>query len=309
MIRPERVPVKPENRKEPVMMRKGLILLLFLLLCTPVCGESAPPPAPDESGYLDLGARVYSMEELTALLDAFPHLRKVDMFATTVEKPQIEYLTERYPDVVFGWTIHIPGRTAGHTVRTDQTAFSTLHGNCFTHTSGDFEVLKYCTELRALDLGHNVVEDLSFLSGLTKIRILILACNRIRDISPLAGMKDLEYLELFSNPVSDLAPLQDLPHLMDINVSYMELEDPDTLYHFPSVRRLWVSRCMKGKYNLRKTNLKELRTLYPGAVVTSQGEPTEGGWRRHPHYDVMKESFLTGVYRPFEDSFPEASGE
>ena len=287
-------------------MKKHLFLLLLSML---VCAASLALAdeyafSPDGTA-LDLGERILSMEELTALLDAHPALTRVDMFATTVEKPQIEYLSARYPGITFGWTIHIPGRFEGHTVRTDQTAFSTLHGNCFTHTSGDFEVLKYCTELRALDLGHNVVEDLSFLRNLRQLRVLILACNRVSDLSPLRDLRNLEYIELFSNPITDLSPLYDLPHLMDINVAYLDLADPETLTHFPAARRLWVSRCMSGHRNLRRSDLKELQALYPDASLCFQGEPTEGGWRRHPHYEVMKESFLSGTYIPFADSFPE----
>lgn len=285
-----------------IRIRKALwmmtLVCVSLLFCLQTRADEAP--AADPETWLDLGERVLSMEELTALLDASPSLRRVDMYANVVEKPQIDYLAERYPQIDFGWTIHIPGRFEGHTVRTDQTAFSTLHGNCITHTSEDFSVLQYCRDLQALDLGHNVIEDISFLSGLTKMKILILACNRISDLSPLSGMRDLEYVELFSNPISDLSPLYDLPHLTDVNVAYLELTDPDALFHFPAAQRLWVSRCMKGKYNLKKAQLRALREAYPDTVICSQGEPTEGGWRRHPHYDVMKKCFLTGVYSPFQ---------
>lgn len=282
------------RRKKALFHVMPILWALLLLPMTALSGS------PESEVYLDLGDQVLSMEELTELLDARPALRKVDMFATVVEKAEIEYLSDRYPEIEFGWTIHIPGRFEGHTVRTDQTAFSTLHGNCVTHTSEDFSVLRYCRDLQALDLGHNVIDDLSFLSGLTKMKILILACNRISDLSPLAGMRDLEYVELFSNPISDLSPLYDLPHLMDLNVAYLELEDPDALFHFPTVQRLWISRCMQGKRQLKKEPLKALRAAYPDAVIYNQGEPTEGGWRRHPHYDIMKECFQTGVYRPFE---------
>lgn len=284
-----------------IRIRKAIWIVMLISVSFLVCfhARADEPLGRDLETYLNLGEQILSMDELTALLDASPALRRVDMFATVVEKPQIDYLTERYPQIVFGWTIHIPGRFEGHTVRTDQTAFSTLHGNCITHTSEDFSVLQYCTELQALDLGHNIIEDISFLSGLTKMKILILACNRISDLSPLSGMRDLEYVELFSNLISDLSPLYDLPRLTDVNVAYLELTDPDALFHFPAAQRLWVSRCMKGKYNLKKAQLRALREAYPDTVICSQGEPTEGGWRRHPHYDVMKECFLTGVYSPF----------
>lgn len=282
------------------------VLLCAMLLPLTVLGEAEVVQLgelsfPVDSTTIDLADMKLSMKELTAFLDRFPDLAHVDMFGTQVDKDDIELLTSRYPNVTFGWTIHIFGKNKGHNVRTDQTAFSTLHGDCYPHSSEQLEVLRYCTELRALDLGHNRLNDISFLSGMTKLRVLILAGNDIKDISPLANMPELEYVELFSNKINDLSPLTELPHLMDLNLTYNRVPDTAELLKMPHLKRLWVAHCIP---NLKGKTLNALYEALPDTQVIVEGEPTQNGWRKHPHYDVLKLMFQTGEYIPFEDSWP-----
>lgn len=286
------------------MLRSLCSLLLALLLLFPLhaTGEEVTfheLTFSTDTATIDLGDLSVPMQELTEFLDQFPSLDHVDMFGTKVQKADIELLTERYPDVTFGWTIHIFGKKRGHDVRTDQTAFSTLHGDCYSHYSDQLDVLRYCTELRALDIGHNLVTDISFLSDLKELRVLIVACNCVEDISVLAGLDKLEYVELFSNKIRDLSPLAELPHLMDLNITYNKPGSVDLLYNMSSLKRLWMGHCFK----LDKQSLAALREALPNTELITEGEPTQNGWRKHPHYEVIREMFATGVYIPFEDSW------
>lgn len=288
------------------MLKYLRLLLLALLLTLPlhaVCEEVTfhELTFSADAQSIDLADLAVSMDELTAFLDQFPALTHVDMFGTKVQKADIELLTERYPDVTFGWTIHIFGKGKGHDVRTDQTAFSTLHGDCFSHYSNQLDVLRYCTELRALDIGHNLVNDLSFLSDLKELRVLILACNCIEDISVLAELDKLEYLELFSNNIHDLSPLANLTHLMDLNLTYTRPKNIDMLYEMPFLKRLWMGH----SYPLDKKSLGELQEALPDTELIAHGDPTQNGWRIHPHYDVLHDMFASGVYIPFDDSWTE----
>ena len=103
----------------------------------------------------------------------------------------------------------IGGRSSASAESADQTAFSTLHGDPSdpVHSENDFSILKYCKNLMALDVGHNIIRDVSFLYDLPKLRVLILACNCITDITPVGSLKDLEYLEIFWNQIGDISPL------------------------------------------------------------------------------------------------------
>ena len=253
---------------------------------------------------IDLGDTVVEdWEAFSAFLRQFPELKQADMFATTVEKADIDRLTEAFPNIRFGWTIHI---ARSHYIRTDATAFSTLHGACVTHDSAVFEVLKYCTGLRALDLGHNKIESIDFLKDLTELRVLILACNpKLKDIRPLENLEKLEYLELFSCNVSDISCLAELPNLMDLNLCCNTgLIDHTPLLGMKKLQRLWIADTGIARNNGR---IQEIHSALPDTRIQTRGEPTANGWRKDaPHYEVIYEIFHTGVYRPFDDSRPDA---
>ena len=281
-----------------------LTLCLTLMACAALAEDTVTfqgVTVEKSAEYLDMGETV--IQDLTAFerfLDQLPSIKQVDMFATPVNRRQIDEMVTRFPDIEFDWTIHI---AAAHYIRTDATAFSTLHGECMGHSSQDFEVLKYCKNLRALDIGHNDVMDLKFLTNLPKLRVLILADNPIHDLSPLAELKELEYLELFSCDFRDITPLTELPHLLDLNIS----NNPN-MYQYsvmlnlsPTIKRLWVSEL--GVY-ISDARVKELKTVMPDAIFSTDDHPTANGWRVGEHYEVIYEIFHTGVYKPFSDSFP-----
>ena len=236
-----------------------------------------------------------------------PNLKKVDMFQQPIGRTRRETLQETFPEIEFGMTMIIGGE---HYLRTDATAFSTLHGlpGQIWHTSDDFSALKYCRNLYALDLGHNYIDDLSFLYDLPKLRVLILAKNLLTDITPIGSLKDLEYLEIFGNDVSDISILATLPHLADLNITGNRVADLNPLREIRSLQRAWV--CRSDKYYLHVNEDAEavslLRQTFPEAEIDDFSEGTDGTWRKHPHYFTIQRVFETGVYEPFDDlSFDE----
>jgi len=289
---------------------KRFLILLCLVLALPFVGAWAEDDGMVTFGnvsvqkytsYVDMGGQIVSdWEAFYSFLSQLPDVEKVDMFATTVEKKDIAQLEARFPDIKFGWTIHI---TRAHYIRTDQTAFSTLHGSCNLHTSKELEVLKYCTELIALDIGHNDLTDISFLENLTKLRVLIIAINpELRSIEPLRNLKDLEYLEVFSCKIRDLSPLKDLPHLMDLNIAYNErITDYSVLYEMPQLKRLWMPQIGVPVY---KKDLAKLQEALPNTTIMNSGHPTANGWREGNHYETIYAMFRADEYMPFEDSYP-----
>ena len=147
---------------------------------------------PVSSEYADLGEvslrnRDDEYQMLDDFISALPNLKKLDMFSTNIPRRRIEHLAELFPEIEFGWTIAFGDN---HTVRTDATAFSTLHlSGSEVHYTRDLSLLRYCKNLRALDFGHNAVNDISWLSELTELRVLIIAINRIEDIKLYGGSK------------------------------------------------------------------------------------------------------------------------
>ena len=258
--------------------------------------------------YLDFGTGYTDLNVIIKTLEKYPNLEKVDMFGTPVWGGHIEDLTARFPQIEFGWTIRFGD---GHSVRTDATAFSTLHFSDSTvHYTKDISLLRYCKKLKALDFGHNAVDDISWLRDLPDLRILIIAINRIKDISPLADLKKLEYLEIFNNYITDLSPLAGLTHLMDLNLSYNLVEDFSPLYGMKSLKRLWLFNSVdRRRTEVPPSVLEALRENLPDCQIDATSEPTLGGWREHPHYDVIHAMFKTSDYQPFEDSWPDSPAD
>jgi Leucine-rich repeat (LRR) protein len=301
--------VKNETIKEGDRMRKFFhCLVLCCLVCLVLTAGASQEAQPistfalqfdPNATLVDLGdTKVEDFEALTALLDQLPKVETVNLYASHVPREQMANLTARYPQVFFGFTL----RVAEHIIRTDQTAFSTLHNNKSPmHSSQDFDVLRYCTRLQALDLGHNSLTDLSFLENLTEIKVLILAANQISDISPLKNLTQLEYAELFKNKITDITPLENMSRMLDLNLCFNNIKDYTTLEKLDSLERLWLYNSNNYSNNdpVKPDVIARLKAALPNCHIDTASYSTLGGWREHPRYFTIFEIFKTSVYQPF----------
>ena len=291
-------------------IRRIICAALCLLFLTPLCAAAADTEGAGEKvTYLNLDdGQKLNYNKVKSMLAQYPDLEKVDMFSVPVNRQQIEELVALYPDIEFGWTIKI---AKDHTVRTDATAFSTMHfSGDQPHKTADISLLRYCKQLKALDFGHNAVDDISWLTELPDLRFLIIAINKISDITPLASLTKLEYLEMFNNYVSDLTPLTGLTHLMDLNIGWNMITDYSPLYEMIWLKRLWFCNGYRKKNGAPADVVETLKEKLPDTQLNWTSKPTLGGWREHPHHDVIKEMFnaydkKNMHYVPFSDSFPE----
>lgn len=282
---------------------KKRICALVLALCACLFGASAlgetiefnGATADETTTYIDFGKRrVKDVDALIAFLDQLPAVTRVDMYASKLSRENMDRIYERYPDIFFGMTLEI----GDHTVRTDITAFSTLHTTNPDppHKSRDFEALKYCKNLMAIDIGHNWVTDISFLKHFPQLKVLIIAVNHIEDISPLAELKELEYLELFSNKVRDFSPLSQLHNLRDLNIKNNPGKDLTPLHGLKNLERFYAGIYVK----IPEEQKKALEAALPDCEINWDSMPTGGGWREHERYFVIRDMFRSKTYIPFE---------
>lgn len=250
---------------------------------------------------LDLGAEVIEdWDGFCAFLSRLPQVRQVDLYATKVSGTEAERLTARFPEIDFGMTLCF----AEHEIRTDATAFSTLHtSHSPQHREEDFSVLRFCPSLMALDLGHNRLTRLDFLKDLPELRVLILSMNDLEDMTPVGSLKHLEYLELVNNRFGDLSCLAGLEYLMDLNLAGNRIGTLKPLADLPGLRRLWIRNSMIGRPPEQfRSETAWLRQRLPDCEVDAVSASLQGTWRNHPHYEVIRRIFQTGRYEPFEDS-------
>lgn len=247
---------------------------------------------------LDLGkVKVEDFDLLREVMRAMPNLTRVDMYNTRMEKDVMASLTQEFPDVRFGWTL----RAGPYRIRTDEDAFSTLRSpdEKPRYGSKTYEVLRYCPDMLALDLGHNKITDVSFLTGMPHLRYLILADNDVSDLTPLESLQELEYLELFMNEDMDLTPLTKLPNLTDLNLCQMTISDISPLYDMPQLKRLWISR---HKPAFTEEEMQALREALPDCEINFTSASCTGeGWRHHPRYYPVRDTFRKGEFIPWSE--------
>ena len=297
-----------------ISVRRLAIVLTALLLAAPLAfagtqiSYEGRASFPADAEYIDFGkVRITDWDGLPAFLRRFPNLKRVDMFESPIAARRANALHDACPDIKFGWTLRITSHDHHeHRVRTDATAFSTLHNNRTTeHTDEELSVLRFCTELRALDIGHNAATKVDFLYDLPELRVLIIALNQISDISPVASLKHLEYLEMFRNRVHDLSPLRGLTVLKDLNICYNCIENVQPLYRLKGLERLWLNHAQYYQQgvaaDLPKVKITALQRALPETLINDSASPTAGGWREHPRYDVIVQMFKLGEYIPFSD--------
>ena len=148
-------------------------------------------------------------------------------------------------------------------------------------------MLKWCKDLRVVDLAHNDIDDIGFLGELPELRVALLGDNHISDLTPLAGLEHLEYLELFKNKVADLSPLVGLP-LLDLNIAFNSVADYSPLYKIPTLQRLWIYSSQKYNKAPPQVEVEILRAELPNTLINSISYSTLGGWREHSRWYVIR---------------------
>lgn len=162
--------------------------------------------------------------DLSGLEDAIrylPELNYIDLIETGATVEDLDRFDAIRPGIFYYWSF----MHDGFRIRTDIQVYSTLRdGVNHRFTSEEmYPMLKYCKHLKALDLGHNALTDISLIGELKELEVLILADNPIVDASPLGKLENLSYLELFMcHEIEDFSFLSKLTKLRELNLCYDE---------------------------------------------------------------------------------------
>lgn len=275
-----------------------------------VCGVSVPAQARE----VDLsGVKSFKIDELSAALEQLPHVESVYMWDAQLKREDKVTLSERHPGVFFGWDIQM---NEAHRIRTDATSFSTL-GKQPLLGKRHMVNITFCPNLKALDVGHCLLQDISFLRDCAKLKVLILADTGLKDISALETQTEVEYLELFQNNIKDISPLANMTKLRDVNLAFNKITDLSPLYDLPNLERVWLMM----NEGLKQEEVERLRQHQPDCEIVTyswgatgnQMEKRNGeliqfpgtSWRDHPHYDTIYYIFNGGEYIGWDDPIPE----
>lgn len=294
-------------------MKKTVFAAVLLLLLLGICAAENTSQAVIIGG-MRYGVRdgkinlqkvpVTDPEDLERQLSALQGVTEADLSFCGLADEQLAAMRERLAPlgVKVVWTLKLDT----YYLRTDAWVFSTRHSSKDKRLENwHVAPLRYATELRALDLGHNWISDVGFLEPMKELRVLILSDNRMDDLSVLRG-KPLEYLEIFNTFVSDLSFLRGCDTLMDLNICDTHVSDLSPLYRLKNLKRLWAGdmECLKWDEEVRFLSWQRDRME---AWNFWTDIPTLYGWRGdedgkigHPRYEIIKAMFKEGVYYDFD---------
>ncbi len=258
------------------------------------------------SDVTQLDLRKHTVPDAAAISDAlvlFPKLTMLDMCGTGPGNEEMAAIRARYPQVKVVWYVYI----YNWVIRTDIKGFSAGNRHKFPNGAGyynastfsykqirakDFESLKYCTDLIALDIGHcTKIGNIDFIATLPKLKILDISLCDLTDISVLADQTSLEFLEMNYNYLTDISPLANCKKLKYVNLDNNNLTSYDALLEMPDLERLWIS--CSGLSDEQLAEMKEkLTAMRPNIDIrASQSNPefAMSFWRlNNPGYLEMQ---------------------
>ena len=201
--------------------------------------------------------KIKNLDLVKYAVELFPNIKKFEMCDCGVSDEEMGNLRAQYPDREFKWMLHI----LIYDIPTDVQVFSTLVSNWVAYADHNTfaPIFKYCTDLRALDLGHwDNISDISEIRNLKNLEILIISDNSISDLTPLTELKHLKYMDLRYNKITDVSPLTELHELQFLEVGGNKLSNAAQLCGCRSLKFLYIEDSV-----LPEKTIKELEKGVP----------------------------------------------
>lgn len=228
------------------------------------------------------------------VIACMPNLEYLCMDSCGVSTEDMVSIRDDFPEVNVVWRISFG---TNYSVRTDVTKILASKPSVGGYLTDDkFDILKYCTKVKYLDLGHNEsLETLDFVRYMPDLEVLIIAMNPVSDLTPLADCPNLEYLEIFYTNVTDLSPLSNLHKLKHINIGMSnDLADISPLYCLSQLERLYIGCLTK----VPEEQISEIAKRIPSCKIDFVSWDTStGDWRFTNEFDNDKDYLSSGYYR------------
>lgn len=230
---------------------------------------------------IDISGNKMTAEAIEAWLPYLTRVEKIIMSNCGIDNETMDALNRRHEDIQFVWTVELGPIVK---VRTDITSFIPFK-YCVDFYQEDLYNLRYCTELIALDLGHQKVYSCEFVAFMPKLKYLVLADTLVQDLTPLTGLTNLVYLEIFVTYLQDYEPLLTLTGLRDLNLSWT-YGDYEIIAQMP-----WLERCWWGGHWHNWQVRQYLQEKCPNTRFEfDDPESTGSGWRTSKYYYEMRDA-------------------
>ena len=209
------------------------------------------------------------LEQFRLLLPMMHNLRQLTLDWCGTSNEATAQLRDDFPEIKVVWRIFMG------------------QFNCLTDTykvwatwsvtNEQAQALKYCTEVKYLDLGHNHIRDIGFVANMPDLEVAILAIGDEESCEALRHCPKLEYLEIFSTKITDISPLADCKELKHLNISNLKIDDITALYGLDKLERMFCT--LNGR--IPQEQKDKFRELHPDCytIFMYGGDPSDFKWR------------------------------
>lgn len=225
------------------------------------------------------------VEQIREVLPFMTKLSYLKLDKCGVSNEVMAQLRDDYPDIKVVWRVYFSGD--GYNCLTDTEKIWATG----TVTDGYTEPLKYCTDVKYMDLGHNCITHIDFINYMPKLEVAVLSISWIEDLSPLGNCPNLEFLEMYSSNISDVSALANCKNLKHLNLGNdYEVTDISALYD------LDLERFYFNNNNVPDAQEEEFQRRHPDCECSfGAGHPVHTTWRFLPGY-VWKEDLSETHY-------------
>lgn len=235
-------------------------------------------------------------ELVRKVISCMPYLTYLDMDSAGVSNESMAAIRDDFPNIKLVWRIWFG---ENYSVRTDvEKILASNPGNGGNLTVSNTTALKYCNDVKYLDVGHNeILYDISFIKYMPKLEVAILAMDYFTDTTPIASCPELEFLEIQTNEITDLTPLSGLHKLKHLNIAHnYDLCDITPLYGLTQLERLWIGSIDP----VPQEQVDEMQRRAPDCIINTEvWDPHAGNWR----YDADRESGFSERYELLVQQF------
>ena len=219
------------------------------------------------------------LQELEKKMAYLPEVQQVFLGKCGLDNEELAALRERNREnYKLVWTVQLGKKL---TARTDDTTFMPVREHVYYFLDDDAYNLRYCEEMRCVDVGHMGLTNIDFVTGMPHLQFLILAHNgQLQDISPISSCKELIFLEVDWSAVKDFTPLVGCTALEDLNIGLT----------YPSVEPLMQMTWLKHLWMVNRGGGYQLSQALPDTKIVATANATVGaGWRNLPNYYAMRD--------------------
>ena len=207
--------------------------------------------------------------QIRAALDILPGCTYFRLEDCGLDNEVLASIRDDYPNTKIAWRVRFGGQ---YSLMTDDTTLRTVYGVENSHN----EILKYCTGLKYIDMGHNTtLTDISFTAHLPELEILILSGSSIKNVDPLANCKNLVFLEMANcYALEDISALKNCEKLRFLNIGFSRVTDLTPIEDLPLERFVYLGP------RIDKETQAAFEESHPDCWVRFTGsDPLSLGWK------------------------------